>query len=197
MQYIDLNAVIGLTDAENSAIREHCVLSGLITRMQDIRSFLIKEVHEKRSILLKNGRFRLRDSKSELNRLYSKVLFGGKKQLCSYMDEFPSGFRCYLDDILLKSVKRERDPALGFSICDVYYNTKRLQLEELQTALMFDKSEWELNDPSDDRATLHRFRDEFIEAMQHLVREVKRLGHTAKAIASLNKEIRRFTKIAS
>ncbi len=65
-------------------------------------------------------------------------------------------------------------------------------------ASIFDKSEWELNDPSnDDWATVHRFRDEFIEAMQRLAGTIKRIGHTAKAVAKYDREIKQFTKISS
>ena len=189
--HIDLQAVPGLKDAERSLIRKHCALSGVIVRSVSIRSFLIKQIHKKRSNF-KGGRFTPRDPK--INKLYSKVLFGGKKVLSSFDDSFPSKFKCCLDDHLLRSVKHELDPVLGFSLCDVYYNPERVPVEELQTGMHFNTAEWELSDLGSDQATLLRFRDEFICAMQHLVDAAKQLGHKANVVAKLQGEITRYCR---
>jgi hypothetical protein len=194
MQYIDLNSVPTLTYYERSSIREHCALSGLIRRMSNIRTFLINQVHEKRADC-KRGRFKPRGALIE--KLYASILFGGKKRLSSYYI-FPLSFRSYLDDLLCRSVCREHDTVLGFSVCGVYFDSANVPPEELHSAFQFDPAEWELNDPAEDQAVLFRFRDEFIEALQHLVNSVQRLGLSAKKdVAELKREVARYSKAAN
>jgi hypothetical protein len=190
MQCIDLNLISALTDSERSSIRQHCALSGLIRRMGKIRSFLIDQVHTKRADC-RRGRFKPRDPM--IGKLYGSVLFGGRKRVSSY-DAFPLSFKSYLDDLLLRSVCRERDPTLGFSLCEVYFGAERLPLAELQAAILFEPAEWALNDPAEDRAIFFRFRDEFIESLQHLANEAQRLGLAAKKVAELRREIARYSK---
>jgi hypothetical protein len=190
MPYVDLNTIPNLTDPERSSIREHCALSGLIQRMEAIRAFLIEQVHEKRADC-KRGRFKARDPLIE--KLYRTVLFGGKRHLSSF-SRFPSSFRCYLDDVLLQSVPLALDRNLGFSICNVYYNPKNVPLEELHASLHFNATEWELNDPAEDQATLRRFREEFIQALQHLTDSSKRLGLPARKMNVLKREVARYSR---
>lgn len=194
MQYIDLNSVPTLTDSERGSIREHCALSGLIRRMSNIRKFLINQVHEKRADC-RRGRFKPRDV--ALEKLYASILFGGKKHLSSY-NIFPLSFRSHLDDLLCRSVCRERDAVLGFSVCGVYFDSANVPLLELHSAFQFDSSEWELDDPAEDQAVLFRFRDEFIGALQHLVTSVQRLGcESKKDVAELKREVARYSKAVS
>lgn len=193
MQCVDLDLIPTLTDSERSSIREHCALSGLIRRIGRIRSFLIDQVHTQRADC-RRGRFKLRDPVIE--KLYGTILFGGKKRISSY-DTFPLSFKSYLDDLLLGSVCRERDPMLGFSLCSVYFNrVENIPLAELQAAIQFEPAEWALNDPAEDRAILFRFRDEFVQSLQHLANEAKRLGLAAKKVAELRREIARYSKAA-
>jgi hypothetical protein len=193
MEYVNLSSIAELTNNERNSIREHCALSGLIKRMEAIRSFLIDQIHEKRAVCRK-GRFRPNDP--IIDKLYTSILFGGKKRISSF-DRFPSSFKCYLDDLLFRSVKTGNTPSMGFSLCSVYYGTKTLPLKELQDSMLFNTSDWELHDPAQDATTLFRFRDEFLGALQHLANSVQRLGHTTKKVAELKREITRYSKAST
>ncbi len=192
MQYIDLDANSHLTDRERSAIREHCILSGLIKRITDIRSFLIKQVNEKCSDF-KNGRYKIREPL--IDKLVSAIIFGGKKRLNSF-DTFPSSFMCCLYEQLCSEVSVKSDPYLEFGVWSIYYKPEEVPLEELQTAMQFNASDWELQGTPKDQEILFRFREDFIEALNHLMEAVKRFGNKQKQITELRRETARYTKIA-
>ena len=193
--YIDLNSIVELTDIERNSIREHCALSGLINRMIGIRSFLIKEIHEKRADFKRNtGRYKIRDPAT--CRLYTAILYGGKRGMSS-LASFPCNFRGNLDGRLLKSIDIKRDPVLGFSLCNVYYNPEHVPLEDLHTASQFDETEWTLNHPTGDCDILLRFRHEFTDALSQLADAAKWLKCPAKNVAVLEKEIKRYMKVSS
>ena len=192
MQFVDLRTVPGLKTRERAAIRKHCAFSGRIERTYNIRSFLIKEVHQKRGNQDDNGHYRLEDP--NLNEQYNTILYGGQEEPSDF-SPYPSVFKSKLEDYLLRSVKRERDVALGFSLCNVYYNPTNTPLEELQAAMLFDTAEWELSEPANDQATLLRFRDEFISVMQQLTDAVVQLGGTAIEVARLKEEIVRYRTV--
>ena len=191
---IDLDAVHSLANPERDAIREHCRLSGSIQRILAIQSFLIDQVHEKRSVF-KRTKFKLNNP--EIEKLYSAILFGGRRRHSTF-SSFPSSFRCYLDDLLLRAVREtsENKANLGFRMTDVYYGTTRVTLQEMHTAKAFNTAEWELTDPADDRTVIIRYRDEFIELMQRLADFVKGGKHSAKANRELKTEIKRYCKAA-
>jgi hypothetical protein len=191
---IDLDAVQSLTNSERDAIRKHCQLSGSILRILAIQSFLVEQVHEKRSVF-KKGKFK--PNNPEIDKLYSSILFGGRRRVTSF-STFPSSFRCYLDDLLLRDVKesQENKANIGFRMIDVYYTTTRVTLQEMQKAKAFVTAEWELMEPADDRAVIIRYRDEFIELMQRLADFVKDGKHSAKANRELKTEIKRYCKAA-
>lgn len=191
---IDLDSIDVLSDSERAAIRKHCRLSGSIVRILDIRTFLIEQIHEKRSVF-KRRLFKIHDPKLQL--LYGKILFGGEKHLTSY-SSFPCCFRSYLENVLFQEVPDAKDRGasreLGFNMTAVYYNTQNVRVEEMHTAKKFDTAEWELTDEKSDRDTLLRFRDEFLGLMQSLTDIVEENWRPMEEVNKLKKEIRCYKK---
>ena len=165
MQSID---ALPLTPAEMALLRKHCVLAGSIHRMCELRSFLTKEIHEKRSVF-KRTRYKV---EPRLESAYSKILFSGRK-LRTGFDRFPCHYKGTLDDLLfydIRSTNIEQAMSAAFPSLTCFYYSSKYPLRELQDAREFDKAEWSLGDPENDIATLERFRDEFIRFMLALER---------------------------
>ena len=167
MQSID---ALPLTPAEMALLRKHCVLAGSIHRMCELRSFLTKEIHEKRSVF-KRTRYKV---EPRLESAYSKILFSGRK-LRTGFDRFPCHYKGTLDDLLfydIRSTNIEQAMSAAFPSLTCFYYSSKYPLRELQDSREFDKAEWSLGDPENDIATLERFRDEFIRFMESVEAEL-------------------------
>ena len=180
MQSID---TLPLTPAEMALLRKHCVLSGSIRRLTRLRMFLTEEIHTKRSVL-KRTRYTV---EPRLVRAYSKILFSGRK-LRTGFDRFPCEYKGSLDDLLFREVRGTNIEQAVPPLTSLYYSPS-YPLQELQDAQEFDKTEWSLDDPAQDIATLERFRDEFIRFMTSV--ETERL-HDRRVLAL---ERRRYVRI--
>ena len=190
---LTIDAIEFLTATERDSLRKHIQLSGSIARIIAIRTFLKEEIHAKRAVE-KRGKFMPTDPKTE--KLYSAILFGGRKRVTSF-DAFPGEFKCQLETMLFREVNQvsEIEAKLKFTLIDVYYGTKNVEVDEMRVAKAFDTAEWELNESgNDDEAILIRFRDEFIVLMRHLAAIMKEGGQTVKGVAVIKKEIRRYCR---
>ena len=101
----------------------------------NINSWLIDQVHKKKSIN-KRGKYILTDD--SMKYYYDSYLYKDKNQLSS-MDTFPSKFKAYLEDLLVKDLTTKR-----FNYIEVYYRHEekpnKLRYDD------FDKNEWSLSE---------------------------------------------------
>ena len=182
-----------LTPAEMALLRKHCVLAGSIHRMCELRSFLTKEIHEKRSVF-KRTRYKI---EPRLESAYGKILFSGRK-LRTGFDRFPCHYKGTLDDLLfydIRSTNIEQAMSAAFPSLTCFYYSSKYPLRELQDARLFDRTEWSLGDPENDIATLERFRDEFIRFMESVEAELGALQFRRDRRV-LARERRRYVLVA-
>jgi len=195
---LSIDNLTTLTPNEKDLLRKHCDLSGHMRRIRHLRTFLIDEIHNKRSVLKRN-KYKINP---ELETPYGRILFGGKKHL-HWFSTFPCAYQGTLDSLIFRDFRHtgienlllNSDPVI--MLTSFYYHSS-LPINEFQLAAKFDESEWALNDPANDLNILHRFRDEFIAFMcrvEDVLAQTPREFQKSQQTHSLKTERRRYARV--
>ncbi|CAH6419121.1 Hypothetical protein HVR_LOCUS315 [uncultured virus] len=129
IQYEDLNPI------NKEIVLKHYKIAGAIDMWNNIKTFLIEQVHRNKSIV-KRKKYTVADPLTKY--YYDKYLFRGQKQLTG-MDPYPCYFKSYLEDFLVSELNTKR-----FNYVRVYYSRDTIP-DELKFD-SFNREEW-IEDP--------------------------------------------------
>ena len=148
------NFLEGLNNDDKENVIKHLKISGEIHMWYNINSWLIDQVHNKKSIM-KRTNYTIPDKVT--NYYYHKYLFKGKKSIGT-LSVFPSHFQSGLENVLYKSLYNKK-----FDFISVYYGHCNVP-EELQFD-SFNKNEWVLSEgfemTYDDAILMEKYKVEF------------------------------------
>jgi hypothetical protein len=122
-----------LADNLKPILDVHLRLAGGIEMWCNIRSFLIDQMHQKKSSLIRK-RYKITDPITNL--YYSKYLFEGKRKISS-LDIFPCSYKSVLEDVIAAQMPWE------FRVTSIYYN--HMNKPDRFRYSDFDESEWSLS----------------------------------------------------
>jgi hypothetical protein len=171
-------------------VNRHLRMAGSLKMWEDITTWLIKEIHNKKSMIIRK-KYMPTDSITKY--YYDKYLFKGGKQLSSF-DVFPSTFQSSLEQVLI----RELSTKFNFPV--VYYRHKD-KPNELKYS-DFDKNEWQLSEGfemnSNDICVMEKYKEEFIKFLDSCVSLIETFNNTGRSIYEHNrvkKERDRIVKV--
>lgn len=141
-------------------VTKHLKISGEIKMWDNIKSWLIDQIHHKKSVIIK-GKYIPTDKITSH--------YYNKKQLTSF-DKFPSAFQCYLEELLVDELK-----TTNFNFIAVYYGHDS-KPDELKYS-DFDKNEWILSEglqmTLDDVTIMEKYKRNFINFVDSCVNMLK------------------------
>lgn len=173
-QYRSLSWFKKLEGDEKAKVEHHLKLAGGIHMWWNIGDYLIKEVHDKKSVKRKrSGQTKYIPSDSAVDELYRYYLFHGNRTMNTMTSSFPSAFKCYLEDLMYSQVSESTKKE--FEGTQVYYNhqnkPKDLQFSD------FNSDMWTLSDglsmTPEDLIVMEAYRLGFLSFMNDCIRELK------------------------
>lgn len=128
-----------LTNEHREIALKHLKLSGKLELLGKLRSFLIKEVHDKKSVK-KRIKYKIQDPLVE--HYYNHYLFHGTEEICSFTESVYTKFASYLEE-LFRVETRRFEQRNKFNYTELYYNHYK-KPDELKFD-DFDEEEWVLD----------------------------------------------------
>lgn len=158
--YKDLDSV------NKDIITKHLKIAGQIQMWWDINSWLIDQIHHKKSV---KKRVKYIPSSEDTRYYYENYLYKGRNNISS-IDIFPCSFSSYLEDVLVKELKTK-----NFNYMSVYYSHDD-KPEELKFS-DFDKNEWLLSEETgmtkNDTFVMERYKTFFIDFIDNCISILK------------------------
>eukprot|EP01084_Bolivina_argentea_P284604 487822_1 len=153
----NLTMYMELSNNINEMITKHVSLAGEMRKLQLVRSYLIKEIHEKKSKQKKQKYYPISSNTKDI---YNKILFIGRSIL-THRDPWPCHFQSELENIMEKEI---HDKQFKDQFWDMYYNNRN------NPYAAFDETIWSLSTNTkslseNDIKIMKKFRDYFLECL--------------------------------
>lgn len=161
-QVDNYDEIYKLNEKDRAIVDRHLKLAGELNMWMEINSWLIDQIHDKKSKMGKGGYV---PPNALTRKYYAKYLYRGQNGISS-LDTFPSLYKSALEDIMYRELGK---PTFDGTV--IYYGHDN-KPDDLKFD-HFDKNEWSLSEGFEmneaDMAVMEKYKREFLEFLDKCV----------------------------